>query len=161
MKKKYLEAGKIVNTHGVRGELKIQPWADSADFLRGFKVLYIDEKPIRVTGSFVHKGYLIAKLEGIDDANAAMAYKNRVVYIDRDDAKLGEGEFFIQDIIGADVRLEDGQSVGSLAEVIDLPQGKVYVVRGEREILIPAVDEFILHTDADGGVVTVRLIEGM
>ena len=81
---KYLEAGKIINTHGIRGEVKIEPWADSPEFLKGFKALYIDSRPVKLLSARAHGRFLIAKLEGVDDMNAAEALKNRVVYIDRD-----------------------------------------------------------------------------
>ena len=161
MKERYIEAGQIVNTHGVRGEVKLQPWTDSAEFLARFKTLYIDGAPLRVRSSRVHKGMVLALLEGVEDVNAAMRLKGRTVYIDREDAKLPRGGYFIQDIIGAEVVTEDGEGIGRLEEVIDAPASMVYVVRGERERLIPAVPEFILKTDADAGVITVRLIEGM
>ena len=161
MKEKYIEAGEIVNTHGVRGEVKILPWTDSAELLARVKTLYIDGAPVRVRASRVHKGAVLALLEGVEDVNAAMRLKGRTVYIDREDAKLPRGGYFIQDIIGAEVVTEAGESIGRLAEVIDAPASMVYVVRGERERLIPAVPEFILRTDADAGVITVRLIEGM
>jgi 16S rRNA processing protein RimM len=161
MRKRFLEAGKIANTHGVDGEVKIQPWADSADFLLKFPALYIDEKPYKLLSGRAHKSMLIARLEGVGDIGAAMALKNRVVFIDRNDAGLEPGVFFIQDIIGASVVDENGAELGTLAEVFESPAANIYVVRGEREILIPAVDEFILNTDAENGKITVRLIEGM
>jgi 16S rRNA processing protein RimM len=161
MKKEFLEIGKIVNTHGVRGEVKVQPWADSPEFLLGIKTLYLDGEPLRVRGGRVHKGMVILALEGVEDVNAAMALKNRVLHIGRGDARLPAGSFFLQDIIGAKVVTEQGEELGELADVLDLPGNAVYVVRGAREILIPAVPEFILHTDAENGVVTVRLIEGL
>ena len=161
MKEKFIEAGEIVNTHGVRGEVKIMPWTDTPEFLRAVKTLYIDGKPVRVLASRVHKGALLASLEGVEDVNAAMRLKGRRVYMDRDDAPLEPGRFFIQDIIGARVVTESGEEIGTLREVIDAPAGMVYVVRGETEHLIPAVDEFVLRTDADAGLITVRLIEGM
>ena len=160
-KSKFLEAGEIVNTHGVRGEVKILPWTDSAEFLRGFKTLYINEKPYAVRSSFVHKGCLIAALEGVEDVNAAMTLKGRTVCFARADARLPKGHFFLADIIGAKVVTEDGAAVGELVDIIENPTQNVYVVKGEREHLIPAVPEFILHTDVENGVVTVRLIEGM
>ena len=83
MKKEFLEAGKIVNTHGVRGEVKIQPWADSAEFLRDFHTLYLDGAPVRVLRSRVHKNMLIAALEGVDTVDAAMVLKNKVLSIRR------------------------------------------------------------------------------
>ena len=160
-KSKFLEAGEIVSTHGVRGEVKILPWTDSAEFLRRFKTLYIHETPYAVKSAFVHKGCLIAALEGVEDVNAAMALKGRTVCFARADARLPKGRFFLADILGAHVVTEDGTEVGTLVDVIENPTQNVYVVKGEREHLIPAVPEFILHTDAENGVVTVRLIEGM
>ena len=161
MKKEFLEVGKIVNTHGVRGEVKLVPWADSPDFLLQFKTLYLDEKPLRVRAARVHKETVILALEGVEDVNAAMALKEKVLCIRRSDAKLPRGSFFVQDILGAEVFDEQGEKLGVLADVLDLPGNSVYVVKGEREILIPAVPEFILHTDADAGRITVRLIEGL
>ena len=161
MKEKFIEAGEIVNTHGVRGEVKIMPWTDTPEFLKAIKTLYIDGAAVRVLSSRIHKGALLASIEGIGNVNDAMRLKGKRVFIDRDDAALPEGRFFIQDIIGASVVTESGESVGTLTEVIDAPAGMIYVVRGETELLIPAVPEFVLHTDADNGVITVRLIEGM
>ena len=160
-KTKFLEAGEIVSTHGVRGEVKILPWTDSADFLRRFQTLYIAEKPYTVKHSFVHKGCLIASFEGVDDVNAAMTLKGRTVCFDRGDARLPEGRFFLADVLGAKVVTEDGTEIGELVDIIENPTQNVYVVRGEREHLIPAVEEFIRSTDIEHGVVTVHLIEGM
>lgn len=159
--KKYLEAGKIVNTHGVLGEVKIVPWTDSADFLKRFKFLYIHGKPVRMLSSRAHNGFLIAKLEGVDDINAAMPLKNQTVSIDRYEAKLPQGSFFLSDLIGASVIDESGAELGKLTDVLETPAHNIYVVTGEREILIPAVPAFILKTDVSAGVVTVRLIDGM
>ncbi|MDY5595558.1 MAG: ribosome maturation factor RimM [Oscillospiraceae bacterium] len=161
MKQQYLEAGKITNTHGVRGEVRITPWADSAAFLRGFRTFYIDGQPVRVLRSRVHKNQLIAQLEGYDDVNAAMTLKNKVIHIDRADAKLPEGRYFLQDLLGMRVVSDAGEALGELADVLDLPQGSVYVVRGTREILIPDVPEFLLNIDAERGEITVHLLEGM
>ena len=161
MKERFIEAGEVVNTHGVRGEVKIIPWTDSAEFLAAIRTLYIDGRAVKVRAARVHKGTVLAALEGVEDVNAAMRFKGKRVYIDRNDAPLEPGRFFIQDIIGADVVTESGEAVGKLADVIDAPAGMIYIVRGEAEHLIPAVDEFILNTDADNGVITVRLIEGM
>lgn len=161
MKKQYLEAGRIVNTHGVRGEVRIEPWADDASFLTRFKRFYMDGQPVKVRSCRVHKAMCIALLDGIDDVNAAMALKGKVLFIDRNDAKLPKGTVFIQDILGAKVVDEEGKELGVLKEVLPAPAASVYVVQGEREILIPDVPAFILDKDADNGVVTVCLIEGM
>ena len=160
-KNQYLEIGEIVNTHGIRGEVRIQPWADSPDFLLRFKTFYIAGAPVKVRAARVHKGCVIALFDGVADVNAAMALKGKTLCIDRADARLPKGSFFLADILGAQVVTEDGTQLGVLADTLDLPGQRVYVVRGEREHLIPAVPEFILRTDADAGVITVRLIEGM
>lgn len=160
-KKQYIEAGRIVNTHGVRGEVKIEVWLDSAEFLRSFKRVFIGEREMKIESSFVHKGFLIARLAGVEDVNAAMALKGREINILREDAKLPEGAFFISDIIGAAVVTEEGEEIGKLVEVLERPASNVYVVKGGTEHLIPAVPEFIMSTDAEKGIITVRLIEGM
>ena len=161
-KKALIEAGRIVNTHGVQGEVKIESWLDSPQFLKSFKRLYLGaEQELRVISARVHKDFVIARLEGVDDVNAAMALKNRTVSIRREDAKLPKGAFFLQDILGARVVDEEGREIGVLEDVMETPASNVYVVRGETEHLIPAVPEFIKKTDADAGVVTVHLIGGM
>ena len=160
-KKEFIEAGRIVNTHGIAGEVKIEVWLDSPEFMKKFKRVFLGERELRVVSGKVHKGFLIAKLEGVDDINAAMPLKGKTVHIKRADAKLPKGAFFIQDIIGAQVVDENGAEVGTLTEVMETPAGNVYVVNGEHEHLIPAVPEFVMSTDADAGVITVHLIEGM
>ena len=160
-KKQYIEAGRIVNTHGVAGEVKIEVWLDSPQFLKSFKRCFIDRREVKLLSAREHKGFLIVKLEGVEDVNAAMALKGRTVFIDRADARLPKGAFFLQDIIGASVVDESGSEIGKLVDVMETPASNVYVVKGEREHLIPAVPEFILSTDADNGIITVHLLEGM
>ena len=159
--KEYLDCGQIVNTHGVRGEVRIVPWADSPDFLCQFSTLYIDGAPRRVLSGRVHKGSVIAKLDGVDTVEEAMLLRDKTVQIRRADAKLRSGTFFMADIIGLDVVDEDGRKLGTLKEVLSPSVQQVYVIEGEREIMIPAVPEFILETNIDGGYLKVRLIEGM
>ena len=161
--KQYLEAGKIVNTHGVRGEVKIQPWSDTPEFLCGFSVLYIDQQPVRVQRAYVHKNCVIAVLEGVSDLDAAIRLKNKVVYIHRKDAKLPVGQFFVQDLIGLTAVSDDtGAEIGTVSDILDLPAGNVYVIQGDnREILVPAVPEFIRETDLAQGIIRIHLIEGM
>ena len=163
-KSQYIEAGQIVNTHGVRGEVKIMSWLDSPEYLKSFTRLYLREekKPVKVRAARVHKQFVIAALEGVEDVNAAMALKNEIVSIDRDDAALPEGTFFFSEVFGARVVSDAGEELGTLADVLERPGGNIYVVRGgERERLIPAVPEFIVSTDVEHGVVTVHLIDGL
>ena len=159
--KEFLDCGQIVNTHGVRGEVRIVPWADSPDFLCQFSTLYLDGAPRRVLSSRGHKGSVIAKLDGVDTVEAAMLLRNKTVQIRRADARLPEGTFFLADVIGLKVVDEQGKTLGTLKEVLSPSVQQVYVVEGEREILIPAVPEFILETNIAGGYLKVRLIEGM
>lgn len=159
--KEFLDCGQIVNTHGIHGEVRIVPWADSPDFLRGFGTLYVDGAPRKVASARVHKGNVIARLDGVDTVEEAMRLKGKTVQIRRADAKLPEGAFFLADIIGLDVVDEAGQRLGTLKEVLSPSRQQVYVVAGAREILIPAVPEFILETNIEGGYLKVRLIEGM
>lgn len=160
-KQQYIEAGRIVNTHGVNGEVKIEVWLDSPQFMKKCGRIFVGGNPVRILSGREHKGFLLARLEGVDDVNAAMCLKGKNVFIDRSDAKLPRGAFFLQDIIGASVVDEQGREFGRLAEIMETPASMIYVVRGEAEHLIPAVPEFILNTDAEAGVITVHMIEGM
>ena len=160
-KEPYLEAGKIINTFGVRGEVKLDPWCDSAEFLKPLKTLYIDGAPRAVASSRVHKGMLIVRFADVEDVNGAMLLKNKIVYFARSDVHLPKGRHFVADLLGAVVVDEQGAEIGKLTEVLDMPAGQVYVVQGETEHTVPAVPEFILDIDADEKTIRVHLIEGM
>ena len=161
-KKALIEAGRIVNTHGVQGEVKIEVWLDSPRFFKSFRRLVLPGGgELKILSAREHEGFVIARLEGTEDVNAAMRLKGQTVFVRREDAALPRGAFFLQDIIGAKVEDEEGREIGILTEVMETPASNIYVVRGEREHLIPAVPEFIRKTDADAGRITVRLIEGM
>lgn len=160
-KQAFIEAGRIINTHGVAGEVKIEVWLDSPAFMKKFKRLYIGGRETAVLSAREHKGFLLAKLDGVDDVNAAMALKGKTLLINREDVRLPKGAFFVQDIIGASVIDQSGAEIGRLSEVLETPAHRVYVVKGEREHLIPAIPEFVMSTDSEAGVIRVRLIEGM
>ena len=160
-KSAFIEAGRIVNTHGVSGEVKIEVWLDSPQLLRRCGRIFLGGAEKKLLSGKVQKNFLIAKLEGVEDVNAAMQLKGKDVFIAREDAKLPRGAYFIQDILGASVRDEQGNEIGKLTDVLERPASNIYVVQGEQEHLIPAVPAFILNTDAEAGVITVRLIEGM
>ena len=163
MKNQFLEAGQIVNTHGIQGEVKIVPWCDSPEFLLQFGTLYLDGTPVRVRAARVHKGNVLAALEGVADVNAAMALKGKIVSIDRSGVVLPEGRHFIADLLGLEVLdAGSGEKLGVVADVLTPPAHEVYVVRGGgKEYMIPAVDEFVKEIDVDGGFIRVKLIEGM
>ena len=109
----------------------------------------------------MHKSFVIARLDGVEDLNAAMALKGKTVEILRADAHLKEGEFFVQDILGFRVVDEQGTEIGRLVDAEETPASMIYVVKGEKEHLIPAVREFILSIDAEREEIRVHLIEGM
>ena len=159
--KEYVEAGRIVNTHGVNGEVKIEVWLDSPAFFKTFKRLFINGAEKKILSARVHKNFVIARLDGVEDLNAAMALKGKTVEILRADAHLKEGEFFVQDILGFRVVDERGTEIGRLVDAEETPASMIYVVKGEKEHLIPAVREFILGIDARREEIRVHLIEGM
>lgn len=158
----FIEAGKIVNTHSVYGELKVQPWSDTEDFLCDFDVVYIDKKPYEVERARVHKSCVLLKLCGIDNINEAQKYRNKCVCVDRDEVELDDGAYFIADLEGLTV-IDDrtGEELGKLHEVITLPSNDVYVIRGKYEYMIPAVEEFIKSVDLDTKTMHVLTIPGM
>jgi len=162
MDNKLIQTGVIVNTHGIRGEVKLQPWADSPEFLTMFEHYYIDGAPVKVLSAKVHKGSVIAALEGICDVEGAIKMKNKVVSIKRDDVELEEGRHFITDLIGLRaVEADTGKELGIITDVLSLPASNVYVVKGEREMLIPAVDDFVVETNLEMGYIKLRLIDGL
>lgn len=161
MTKQYLESGKIINTHGISGEVKIEPWCDTPEFLKKFKRLYIDGSCYNVLKSRVQKDFVYIYFEGIDSLDKAIAFKNKIVSIDRNDCRLPKGQYFIQDLIGLKAISDTGEELGTISEIMERPSGKIYVIKGEREILVPGVPEFVLDTDIEAGIIRFHLIEGM
>ncbi len=156
----YLEAGTIVSTHGVHGEVKILPWADGPEFLTLFDRVFLKGKEYEVESSRVQKTCVLMKLKGVDTMDGAQALRDTVVKVDRDDVELEEGTFFIADLIGLPV-LAEGQEIGKVKEILTLPGNDVYVVKGEHAYMIPGVKEFLLETNLEEGFIRVKLIEGM
>lgn len=163
MKKQFLEAGQIANTHGIQGEVKIVPWADSPAFLCGFDTFYIDGAPVKVLSAKPNKTNVIARLEGVADINDAMRLKGKTISIDRTGLELPEGRHFLADLMCLEVRdAESGAVLGAIADILTPPAHEVYVVRGGgKEYMIPAVDAFVKEIDVEGGFIRVALIEGM
>ncbi len=164
--KQYIECGKVVNTHGCRGEVKAESWCNSEEDLAGLKRIFFEEnkafREFKVTRSAIFKQFVILGLSGIDDMDKAMLLKNKVLYAAREDFSLDDGEFFLADMIGLDVIDNvNGKVYGKLKEIINRGASDIYVVdtpNGER--MIPAVDEFIISIDINKGVF-VHTIEGL
>ena len=153
---RYLECGRIINTHGVKGAVKIESWCDSPEVLCSLPVMYYKKKeeylPLTVVKASVHKGCALIYFEGVDTMEGAQLLKNRVVYADRDDLEIGEDRVFVADMLGLDVF--DGRSgtkLGVLSDYIESPASDLFVVKTNKgEVLVPAVDEFIGHIDESG-----------
>lgn len=158
-----LDAGRVVGTHGVRGELRLECWCDSPSFLQGIKHLYLDGTPWKVTAARPHKHLLLVGLQGIDTVEAAMALRGRILRFDKEEIPLPAGRYYVEDLLGCTVVEESGgQSVGVLRDVLRLPAQDVYVVQGDGgERMIPAVPEFVRRIDLQEKTVFVHLIEGM
>ena len=162
MKLDYILVGRIVNAHGIRGEVRVLPRDGDPQFLTRFRTFYLDGKPVTPAASHVHKSFLLLKLPGVEDMNAALDLKGKDLYIRREDARLPEGQWFDDELLGLSVVDEAGAPLGELTAVENYPAHKVYTVRGEREYLIPAVPgAFILGVDMDANRMTVRVWEGL
>ena len=111
----------------------------------------------------MHKNMVILKLQGITDVPSALSLRNAILYIDRKDANLPQGTFFLADLMGLEARdAQSGRVLGKVADVLTLPANNVYVIRGgEREIMVPAVPQFIAETNLEEGYLRVNMIEGL
>ncbi|MGN0621856.1 MAG: ribosome maturation factor RimM [Porcipelethomonas sp.] len=165
MENKYLETGKIVNIHGLKGEVKIMPWSDSPDFICEFDLIYVgkQKKEYEVEFSRVHKNMVLAKLRGVDTPEAANELRNKIVYIDRSEIELEEGVYFINDIIGLTVKdASDGRVYGKITDVLQTGANDVYEIKdGDRTYLVPAIEDVIVSTDIEDGVMTISPLEGL
>ena len=163
MKLETINVGRIVNAHGIKGEVRVQPRDSDPYFLTEFKTFYIDGKPVTPTSNHVHKSLVLMKFPGVDDMNAALTWKDKVLYIRREDAHLPEGEYFDDELLGVEVYDEaTGALLGEIKQVETYPASKVYTVKGEKEYLVPAVkDAFIRSVDLDRNRMEIHLWEGL
>lgn len=158
MKLQFVEAGEIVTTHGVKGEVKVLPWVDSPEILCEFDRCRIAGKDYEIESCRVQKTCNLVKLSGVDTMEAAQAMRGKILELYRED--IDDDVIFAAELIDMDVCCQD-VLIGRIIDVLDYPGNKVYVVRGEHEYMIPAVKEFILSTDMENNRMQVRLIEGM
>lgn len=161
-----IETGRIVNTHGVRGEVKIQPWADSPELFLQLERLFLSEDtpPLLIERCRVHKGNVIVKFRGVDSLDAAQSYKGCVVFLDRGDVPLEEGVYFVSDLIGLSVEDADtGRRYGTLSEVLSTGARDVYELTADngKRLYIPAVPEVVIEVDLEGRRMRIRPLEGL
>lgn len=157
-KKNFLECAAIINTHGVRGEVKLESRCDSPEVLASLKRVFVAEgktyREIRVNRASVFKSFVIAALEGVDDMDKAIALKGTLLYAAREDFELEEGSYFIVDLIGLPVIDNvSGKEYGKIVDVINRGSSDIYVIKtptGER--MMPVVDEFVKRVDVDEAV---------
>lgn len=158
MKLQYIEAGEIVTTHGVHGEVKVLCWLDDPEMLCAFDRCQIDGKEMIMESVRVQKTCNLIKLQGIDTMEAAQALRGKAISLYRED--IDDEVIFAAELIGVDV-FSEGTKIGKITDVLDYPGNSVYVVKGEYEYMIPAVKQFILSTDIAKNEMQVKLIEGM
>jgi len=165
MKKEYLEAGKIVTTHGIKGEVKIMPYTDTPELLCEFERLFLgkNKDEVYIERSRTAKNMVIAKLEGINTVEDAEKLRNKILFMHRDDLELDENTYFIQDLIGIEVKdVDSGFVYGKITDVLQNGANDVYVIKGDdREYLVPAIPDVIISTDIDNDIMTIRPLEGL
>ncbi len=161
---KILELGKVVNTHGIRGEVKIQPWCDDPMIFDELEYIYIGGKRFEIIRSRLHKNCVIVALEGVPDINAAELLRNQVVTVEREMlGELPEGTYYIADLEGLTVKTVDDQVLGTISEVIKTGSNDVYVLDcpGRKPILIPVIDQVVKEVNIEDGYVLVELMKGL
>ena len=164
MKLDTIKVGKIVGAHGIRGEVRVQPRDADPHFLTGFSTFLLDGQLVRPTANHVHKNIVLMKFPGVDDMNAALALRDKVLSIRRNDVQLKPGEHFDAEIIGMNVyNYFPHTYIGTVVDVLSYPAHKLYKVKGEEKTyLIPAVkDIFITDIDEESREISVHMIEGL
>lgn len=163
-----LKVGVITTTHGVRGEVKVFPTTDDAGRFQELDYVFLDTgkelRKLEIQNVKFFKNLAILKFQGIDNINDIEMYKGRELWIPRTEAQeLGENEYYIADLIGMKVVLEDGSDFGTLKDVMETGANDVYVVvTGDgQEVLLPAIKECILAVDVEKSVMTVHLMKGL
>lgn len=157
--KDLLECGKIINTHGVKGNVKIESWCDSVDAFCALPFIYVKKKSgyarYEIESASEHKKCALVKLRGVNDLDCAMLLKNKVVYAEREYIPIDEGAVFIADMIGLDVfRSSNGERLGRLTDIFESVASDIYVITTDdgREVMVPGVDEFIDEIDIEHGI---------
>ncbi len=158
MKLPYIEAGEIVTTHGVRGEVKVLSWLDSPEMLCEFDRCRISGREYIMDSVRVQKTCNLVKLRGVDTMEDAQKLRGKTMELYRED--ISDELIFASELVDVEV-YADGACIGKIKEVLDYPGNSVYVVQGEREYLIPAVKEFILSTNLEKNQMQVKLLKGM
>ncbi len=167
MIKEFLEIGEIVGTHGVRGELRVNPWCDSPDYMAKFKTLYFDSNEgcaVQIKAARPHGNIVLLKINGVETVEAAQKLRGKVLYIKRSDAKLPKNKFFIAELIGCKVYDADNEEIcyGELTDVSQTGANDVWhITKDGKEYLIPAIPDVVAETDVAADRVTIRPLKGI
>ena len=164
MKDDLLEIGKIVNTHGIRGEVKIQPWCDEPELFDELEYLFIEGEKYNIVRNRFHKTCQIVQLENVNNIDDAERFKNKIVYINRDALELPEGRYYIADIEGLTVKEQNGRILGVVDEIVKTGSNDVYSLKdtfNKKPVLIPVIEGVVLETNIDGGYIVVKLPKGL
>lgn len=156
--KEYLSIGQIINTHGVRGELKIYPLTDDIKRFRKLTKVFIDGIAKNITWCKLQSDMVILKIDGIDSIEQAIKYKNKYLEVKREDAvKLPEGNYFIADIIGCTVLDEEGNVLGIVYDVLQTGSNDVYWVKDNKnEVLVPALKSVVVNIDIENRKIVIK-----
>ena len=160
-----MEAGQIVGTHGVRGEVRVQPWCDSPQQFATFKKLYWDKEgkqPVKLRAR-PHKNVALALLEGVDTVEKAQVLRGKMLYVDRKDLKLPKGHYLVQDLIGLTiVDADTGETYGTLTDVSQTGANAVYHMATEKgEVLSPAIPDVVIEIDFKKDSLRLRPMKGL
>ena len=162
MQANYLEVGKILNTHGVRGELKVQPWLDSPLLFQQLPALSVNGQTYTIRSVRSQGPNVLVMLEGIDSIDDALPLKGKIASARREDIPLEEGRHFVADLIGLKAKNTDtGTFFGTVTEISEYPAHDVYVVQGEKTYLIPDVPAFVREINVEEGFIAFTILEGM
>ncbi len=168
MIKDYLEIGQIVSTHGIKGEVRLNPWCDGPEFVKRFKTLYCDnrgQKPLKVVACRPHGNVAVLKLEGVDTVEAARAMRNTVLYMKRADVNLPEGSWFISELIGCQVLDADDNTIcyGTIKDVDSGAANDIWYILtpDEKEVLIPAIKDVVIRCDVADNKAYIRPLRGL
>lgn len=165
MRKEYIQAGQIVGTHGVRGMVRIKPWADSGDFLCRFKVFYLvsDKKPLKINNIQTHGNVVIAGIEGVNSIEQAEALRNHIICIKRSDTDIPHDRYFVDELIGSKVLdFATGKKYGVITDVSQTGANDVWhIKKDEKEYLLPAIKDVVKKVDIDREIVEICPIKGI
>ena len=164
--KRFLEIGKIVAVQGLKGEVRVEAWCDSKEFLCEFDTLYFDKgaTPVEIVRAHPHKNIVLMKIKGTDTVEQAQLLRNKILYMDREDVELDEGCYFVQDLIGLSViDADDGTEYGKIVDVTETGANDVYHIKDKDGVirLIPAIPDVVIETNITDGKMLIHKLEGL